>query len=99
MNKTEKNQADYKCLVGKRMREVAARKGLTAADVVRKIPAWGYSRLSNYLNGINLPDPVSLRIFTKACGCEGCEQWVYYGETASNPPPAKQSKTKGRGEA
>lgn len=74
------------------MRDVLARVGLTAADVVRKIPGWGYSRLGNYLSGANLANPPDMRKFTKACGVDGCEQWIYYGEPRSVLPPRKRAQ-------
>lgn len=99
MIKNNQTFSEYKREVGQRMRDILVRVGLTAADVVRNISGWGYSRLGNYLNGINLANPPDMRKFTKACGVEGCEQWIYYGDTRSSPPPrkkpvGKQRKTK-----
>ena len=97
MSKYEQPNAAYKREVGARMSELLTRVGMTAAEVVRKIPGWGYSRLANYLYGTNLPGPNDLRKFTKACGVAGCEHWVYYGESQSSPPPPKHpGKTRGK---
>lgn len=91
MSKNDQSFIAYKHEVGQRLRDLLDRAGLTVADVAREIPGWGYSRLSNYVNGINLPGPNDLRKITTVCGAAGCEQWVYYGEMRSRKPPARKS--------
>ncbi|MEE9492688.1 MAG: helix-turn-helix transcriptional regulator [Gammaproteobacteria bacterium] len=64
--------------IGQRIKQARQMAGLkTAAQLQKKIPNWGKSRLGNYEAGISLPSPDDVMLIAQATDASPC--WIMFG--------------------